>query len=563
MKNYTPIMVKNEGKKGKFDRYLFSVIFLIIFHLIVNVWWIKINQNPLDYDPIGHTFATINSAEYVKNSSMNFSLKDYMKISPGYPNFVETATLPLVFLFGNHWKVIQFSGTIFFLLTIWAVFLYVKEISQNGKTAFFSAFFYSFFVSIVQYSRLQMLDIPLTAMIFFTLFFWEKLKKSHKIIYLYFSAVTLAFAQTTKWHAGVFLLIPFIFLFSDLFKNGFFNKKKIIHLVFSMLISFIIIFPWYYYNFFDFIRLGTINYLGEADDPKRFLSLATVLHYPKLIAIFQTHFFGFILLVSSIFIVPFKKKKYLLIPILVIIFCYIFFSFLIPNKNIRVIFPLMPYISLLMAEGLEQLRAWWSKVLGWGLIAYVVIAFFILSFGFPWQPNFRFVTKLPFFDFVDIIYLNTYPINLLPSHQQINFEKIINNILLLQGNNYQPLKLLVAIHQPYFHDGILALEIYMRERKDLKKAYEILNKRIKLFNSSVLPENPNLLINSLKNYDIILTTEKNPIHPEEILNPIYLPIKTTQKYLFSVDNKMFSENNQFRLPNDDSLVLFVNRRLSN
>ncbi len=561
MQNYTPIKGKNEGKKIKFNKYLVGVVFLIIFHLIANLWWININQNPLDYDPIGHTFATINSAEYIKNSLTNFSLKDYMKISPGYPNFVETATLPLVFIFGNHWKVIQFSGTIFFLLAILATFLYVKEISQNGKTAFFSAFYYSFFISIVQYSRLQMLDIPVTAMIFLTLYFWEKLKKTHNFLYLYISAFTLAFAQTSKWHTGIFLLIPMIFLIIDLFKNHFFQRKKLFHFFFGFLISSILIFPWYYYNFTDFIRLGKINYLGEPDDPKNFFSLVTILHYPKLIAIFQTHFFGFILLVISFFIIPFKRRKYLLIPVITVIFGYIFFSFLVPNKNIRVIFPLMPYIALFMAEGLGQLRNWWGKILGWGLIFYVVIAFFILSFGFPWQPNFRYIIKIPLLDYIDLVYLNTYPINLLPSRQRINFEKIINDILLLQNNQSQPLKVLVAVHQPYFHDGILALEIYMRERNTLKKAYEILNTKMKVFSSDNLLKNNGLINIYLNDFDIILIAEKNPIHPEEVLNPIFQPIKSVQTYLLGTESKEFVREESYILPDNDKLTMFVNRRL--
>ncbi|MFA6532436.1 MAG: glycosyltransferase family 39 protein [Patescibacteria group bacterium] len=561
MQNYTPVSDKSEDKKVRFDKYIFGVAMLICFHLIVNILWIKINQNPLDYDPIGHTFATINSAEYIKNSFANFSLKDYMKISPGYPNFVETATLPLVFIFGNHWKVIQFSGTLFFLLAILATFLYVKEISQRSKIAFYSAFFYSFFISIDQYSRLQMLDIPLTAMIFLTLYLWEKFKNTKNLRYWYFSCLTLGFAQTSKWHAGIFLFVPLIFLVISLYKDHFFQDKKLFHFLFGLLISLLLVFPWYYYNFVDFIRLGKINYLGEPDDPKSFFSLTTALYYLKQIAIFQTHFIGFILLIVSFFIIPFRKKKYLLASVITVVFCYLFFSFLVPNKNIRVIFPLMPFFGLIMAEGLEQLKYWWGKILSWGVTFYVVIAFFILSFGFPWQPNFRYVVKLPLFEYVDLIYLNTYPINLLPSRQRINFEKIIDDIILLQNNRPQPLKVLVAVHQPYFHDGILALEIYMREQNDLEKAYEILNDKLKIISADNLLKNNGLINGYLNDFDIILTTEKNPIHLEEVLNPIYSPIKATQSYLFSSENESFIQSSSFSLPNNDKLSLFYNRRL--
>jgi len=552
----------------KIDKYFILIFLLIVFHLLFNSLWIIINKNPLDFDPIGHSFATINSAHYLGSHLLSFSLKDFMKISPGYPNFTQTAILPLVFLFGNYWKVIQFSGTIFFLLAIIAIYLYVKTISQNGRFAFFSAFFYSFFISIFQYSRLHMLDIPLTAMFFFSLYLWEKFQRTYKYRYLYLSAVTIAFAQLSKWHAVVFFFIPGVFLLRFLVKNRRMFSRRLIWPILAGLLSIMLIASWYFYNFSDFIRLGTINYLGEADDPKKFFSLATIFYYPKLIVNFQIHFFGAIFLLMAGLPGAFRRKKYLLIPLLTTVFSYLFFSFFVPNKNIRVVFPVMPFVALFMAEGVEKLLFsargswlnWMASIFSWVVVLYMVVAYFVLSFGFPINLNWRYSVRFPLAGWIDLIYLKSYPVNLLPTRQTIDYKDIIETILSQKGDHSR-LKVLVGIHQSYFHEGTLGLEIYMENRQNLEQAYETLSKKIELIPSEYLLNKNQSLVNSLDDIDIILTSEKNSIHPEEVLNPLYEPLRSLQNFLKEGNDFFFRKVASFPLPNEDVLLIYVNKRL--
>ncbi len=558
-KNYTSL------DRTKPDKYLIFTLLLMVFSFLANSLWIYLNQNPLDFDPIGHTFASLNSAEYIKMHLFNnFNLGDFMRISPGYPNFVHIASLPLIYFFGNSWKIIEFTGTIFLLVSIIAIFLYVRQISKNSRIAFFSAFFYSFFISIVQYSRFHMLDIPLTAMVLLTMYFWEKFKTSDKYVYFYAGIITMGFAQITKWHAFIFLLIPGLFLLFYLYKSKkLFSGKFVFHLLIMVLILIVIVVPWYYYNFASFLRLGMINYKGEPDDPKNMLNLANILYYPKVIINFQTHFLGLLFFIFSCLRLQIRKNKYLVLPLLTLIFSYIFFTFFVINKNIRVLFAIMPFISLIMAVGAERIivltkKNFLSLVLKLflsGITLYFVFSYFVLSFGFPIKPDTRVSYPLPILGWIDLVYLKTYPVNLLYSQQPIAYEKIIKDMI-SRSESKKPIKVLIGVHLLYFHSGILSLEIYDQERNELNKAYDILTNKVHLYDVSSLDNNQSFL-ESLQGYDVIFTTEKNPINKEDVLNSFYQPIKNIQNYLLGDNNYEFIRGNTYQLPDGDRLIIFV------
>lgn len=570
--NYTSIDIKKHHQNNK-DTYFILTLALILFHLIANIVWINLNKNPLDYDPIGHTLITLNMAEYVKTHLTNFSLKDFMKISPAYPNFSHIITLPLIFIFGNHWKVIQVSGTIFFVLSILAVFLYTKELAQNKKIGFFSAFFYSFFISIVRYSRFQTLDIPLIAMIFLTMYLWERYKRDSKLTFLYLSFLTGAFAQLTKWHAFIFLFIPGASLIAHFIKN---KKNKIsslaLHFLAGIFLSVIIILPWYFYNFSDFIRLGGINYLGEPDDPKNLLSFENLFFYLRLISLFQTHFFGFIFLLIFLFFIPFKKKKYLKLPAMTFLFSYLFFTFFILNKNIRVIFPIMPLVALFMAESFN-IALTTFPFLASGLVFFLLVAYLILSFAIPIQPNIKYVLRLPFGsqkeDFehnigqMELLYLHTYPVNLLYSYYPIAYDKLIDRLLSFKKEENSPLRVLVGLHLPYFHKDHILLGLYMKYNSQISYVNKLLygeNSQIQLLGVDYLgDEGEEKYYEKLRKIDVILTAKKDPIPRQRTVDVLYRPVRNLQAYLMSKNNNQFVEATSFPLPNDDILLLYVNK----
>ena len=395
-----------------------------------------------------------------------------------------------------------------------------------------------------------MLDIPLTAMFFLTLYFWERFKKVDKYRYLYLSAITGAFAQLSKWHAGIFLIVPAIFLLIHLIKTNRFNKPLfILHIVLAGLLCLVITLPWYYFNFSEFIRLGKINYEGEPDDPHNLLSFSNSFYYLWLIATFQTTIFGFVLFLSSIWIAIRKKITYLSLPFVTFLFCYAFFTYLVINKNIRVIFPIMPFVALFMAQSLES-GGKILKITSIVLIGYIVISYSILSFGFPVKPNYK----------NDIVYWSTSPVNLLYSSPAIKYDEINKKIISYSAKK-QPINVLVGLNQQYFYQGQLILEIYMENRGDLSKAYKLLRNKIKFVElNKTIPRDKDVSY-YLKDKEIVLTAQNYPSNPEDQKNVLYPLVMKIQKYLLSNENTLFIKEATYDLPDGDKVIMYVKKSL--
>lgn len=562
MTNFTAL---KESQQSKSNPFYYMLIALLIFHFVANCLWIKLNQNPVDFDPVGHTLISINMANYIKTNLLHFNLTDFLKISSGYPVFTHIVGAVLALIFGVSFKIIQMTGTIFFLITIFVIYLYIKEITKKPSTAFFTAFFYSFFISIVQYSRFHMLDIPLTVFIICTIFYWERFKNTHSYRYLILSAITAGLAQATKWHTPVFLLIPFLFLLFDLIRHRLFTSKKfIMFTVFSIAIFVLIAAPWYVANFSEFLRLGLINYRGEADDPHNLFGWDNIIAYPWLVINFQTHFIGFVFLIISIFTNLMKLKKYLLIPFLTLVFSYIFFTFFIINKNIRVIFPLMPYLALFFAVYFERnFINGRYRVLNFGkilingiIIGYLLISFLILSFGWPVSPDNKLSAKLPLLGWIDLIYLHTDPVNLLYGREPVDYRRIINQLIIQADLQGRGLKLVNAVHLPYFHQGHLPLMVYEQYPNNINFANnEILNNKLVLTDVLRFVQKGS----DYENMDAFITVEKMPILPQSQADELYKSVMQIHEYLFSRNNTRFYPSVYFPMPGDDRLVLFIKR----
>ena len=179
MQNYTPISNINEGKKGRLDKYLILTLLLVLFHTIGNIIWIYLNNIPFGWDQSAHTIATIKYANYLINNS--FNIIDFLRLSNYYPIFIYLFSIPITLISNFNLKIIQFTGTIFFISSIVFLYHYVLELSKNKKLSFITAFLFSFFITIVQTSRDYMLDLPLTTAILATLYFVEKLRKKIEI----------------------------------------------------------------------------------------------------------------------------------------------------------------------------------------------------------------------------------------------------------------------------------------------------------------------------------------------------------------------------------------------
>lgn len=185
MNNYTPLQnIKSHFRKN-INIYDFLLGGLVIFHIIHNVIWIYFNNVPTNWDPSVHLMMTFDYANYVKHSILQFNIIDFLRLSDYYPIFFYIFNAPLAILSNFNVKVMIFSSTFYFIIAI--IFLYgvVLELWKDKKKAFYTSFFFSFFITISQASRDYLLDIPLTAALLASYFFLLKLRNNYHIRYIY------------------------------------------------------------------------------------------------------------------------------------------------------------------------------------------------------------------------------------------------------------------------------------------------------------------------------------------------------------------------------------------
>lgn len=459
--NYTKLDNKIHHQKKPIDKYLLALFILIAFHVVGNLIWIYLNKVPPTWDAALHTILSLRFMEYLKTNLFNFNIFNFLKISEYYPPFIHWVGVVFGFLGNGQYKIIELTGTLFFALAIFFLYLYSEKLFKNKLIAFFSAFFFSFFITIYQQSRDHMLDIPLTALILGGLYFLEKSRglSDRRNTLIFFLFLSLSFL--TKWYAIFYFSIPVVgLILYGLKKDRFKVPFKNIIIGFGMFI--ILATPWYLVNLPRIIEIGKVTATPELADPQHILTIENLVFNLKLIVMFEITFIGFIFLLGSIFLLL-RKVKNRPVWIILGITClnYIIFT-IIPNKNIRYTIPMMPFLAIIMACGL-QYSFYKDKllltVISSFLVFYYVVSYFILSFGIPVPPSFTYSLKLPFLGWTDVIYLNNHPVkvifdkNIWPNKMILadvfnssNFENNRNIVLLnlvdrgyLNGYNLDPI----------------------------------------------------------------------------------------------------------------------------
>lgn len=452
---------------------ILALVCLIVFHISANIIWLILNRTPPTWDAALHTTISINYLEYLKNNFFQFNLMDFLRLTTYYPPFVHWVGSIFAFLGNSYHKSVQLTGTFFFALSILLTFLYARALFKSAFIAFVSAFFFSFFITIYQQSRSHMLDLPLTSLVLLTLLFLQKSKllTNKKNSLLFF--VTLALSVLTKWYAPLFVVIPLVFYipsFIKIIKKG--EKKFITNLLLGIIVFATITLPWYISNYQSLTSAISVNAQGELADPQKLLSFENLFFYLKLIIMFQLSFFGFIFFLLSVALIIVdivKNHKYqlsLLTTAAQVIFIYSVFTF-IGNKNIRYLIPLMPFVAIIMGYGALKLLKQQNilcKIIPLLLSVYMFVSFFILSFGVPTYPKYKYALQFPLLGWVDIYYLHYYPVRVIYDKTELPNKQILQNILsnysLIKETSANKIGLLLLVNTEYVNDGNMSPVLY-------------------------------------------------------------------------------------------------------
>ncbi len=381
-----------------------KLLFLLIaLQVVINIIWLYINTAPPSWDAASHTTIAINIAEKL----LDFHFTEVLNASNYYPILVHSFAAVEILVFGANIKIIQFTGTIFFVLGMVSLFAYVKELTGKPRVAFISTAIFSFCPIVFSESRRMMIDIPLTALV--TTAFYLLLKSKNLKIkkYTFLFLICTSFVIMTKWTGIVFIGIPLIFsLISVVTERRI--KSVLFSLVPGIIVAAIVVLPWYLTNLQSLLFLARINSIGELGDPTNLLSLTNLTFYlQKIINYVTTPLISIVFLVSIISFIR-HKYSYKWMILLTLFVGYTTFTF-IQNKDARYIIPLIPFIALTIGIFLDNLIDKYqnlSKYILYPLFCFVIATFLILTIRPTIVDGARISLYVPGISWVNLIDFN-------------------------------------------------------------------------------------------------------------------------------------------------------------
>lgn len=560
IKNYINLIRKGfkQLSENFRDIYLVLTVGIIAFHLFFNTLWIYLNNVPPAWDAAFHTVLSMRMVDFLQHHSVNFNFQEFITISKYYPPLVHFIGIPLVFLSGYSSKAVQMTGTFFFALLLLAQYLYVRDSFKSKKVAFFSVFFLSFFITFFKESRDHMTDIPLTAFFILGLYYLSKTKHflDRKYTLIFFFTFSLAFL--TKWTAVVFFSVPILIELFWIFRKHRFHPEIMYNFIMGGLLTAVICLPWYMANIETIISIARTSTTAELDDPQVLLSLENLLYYVKVSTIFQMTFVGFIFFVISCGILLREKVgRYFVTLLLTFITSYIVFTFFIANKNIRYIFPITPFFAVIMGFGLDQIvnSVKYKRLILFApfVVMYVILSYFILSFGVPLKPEYKRAVQLPIISWVDIYYLHTDPVKILYD-SDIWPNKVIAQLFLDERVEDTPLMYFISRESPYLNASTVHISLYELERRVPVGMQEVDTNFPLILNGGRVFGNDADIEAYIEKADIILIP-KNYIGPKEGVRDLDVRIQI-QKYFMADKAKNFAVYREIELPDGDTAFIY-------
>ena len=372
-------------KKNMFFDYLF-LSGLILFHLINNAIWLIRDTCPPAWDESAHLCLSLRYLELLLHPTRDLVL-NLIKVSYYYPPFFHLSLIPVHLLFGisADWATMSLVGYFAFLIIgVYKLgsFLYCRKVGM------LAAFLVSMYQSIIYMSRFPLLDLPLTTVVTWAVYFLLRSRYFKEKKYAIAFGVVSGIGLLVKWTYLFFIFFPVSFAVFKAIKE--IDKKGIKNFLFVLFSFFIIAGPWYLYNLLPIIqRCIQAATIGTAEGDPYFLSLGSFLFYFRNLEK-QVQFLFFILfLVGTIKLVKewkinYQKRDNLIILIGWIVVPYFIFT-LIGNKDGRYTLPFLPAVSIISVFWIPALKkVIWQKRLIYSVIITGLLQYAIFTYGvFP------------------------------------------------------------------------------------------------------------------------------------------------------------------------------------
>jgi 4-amino-4-deoxy-L-arabinose transferase-like glycosyltransferase len=393
-----------------FKKYWLLVI-VILFQVICNVVWLKMDKTPPAWDQAAHIKNVVSWVKFLEGNK-NISLLDSIRQSGGYP--------PLIFFVGGIWSAafginidtITFLNTLFLVIGMMGVYKIVRLLGKNELIASLAVVLFSFYPVVFDISRNFLLDLPLMVFVIWGLWCFIKSHYLSGFKYSFLFGLFLVLASLTKMN-GFIYFIPLVFLaFIRFLRDD--NFKILSHIFFIGTLFLVGVGWWWFLNFKNILEYLT-GLAGQGEpltDPMNLLNWVTWVHYFKLFFNQQAEIIIGILFVVAM--IGFKKikisKDNKIILGLFLLINYVLFT-IIKNKDFRFTLPLVPVTAIIISLWVDLVKK--KKVFKFLVLLVSVLLllnFFCNSFEVPIKKEYKLSFKTYFLDWVDLINISDYPV---------------------------------------------------------------------------------------------------------------------------------------------------------
>lgn len=219
------------------------VAILCLFLVINTMIWQGCGGAPLHWDSAIHLSESLN-ANRVGEAGNPSLIKELLNISWYYPPFVSYVSAPLYMLFGeSEFVALQVMSAFLVLLVASTYGLGRRLLSREA--GLLSALLVSCLPIVVQYSRMFMLDLPLAALVTFSMYLLVRTSSFERTIPAVLLGLGMGFGLLTKWIFPLFIAAPFVMAFViGMVRPG--NRgRRIRNALISLFIASVLAAPWY------------------------------------------------------------------------------------------------------------------------------------------------------------------------------------------------------------------------------------------------------------------------------------------------------------------------------
>lgn len=401
----------NKEIKRRKDAFILGS--LLLFHLVNNYIWLRMDTMPLIWDAHKTFMENLRFFEEYRNFSWSF-FQNVIKINRFYPIFVSMITAPFYAIFGRSQDAgVMVNSAIFLGILILSVYGIGKKL-VNRQTGLLSAFIVTMYPIIFNQSRIYLLDLPLTAMVSLSIYLLLCTNYFEIRKYSILFGVAFGFSFLIKFNFIGFIIAPFLVVACKTFslsfrerkvffsKDGIPNRKSnfgiaiLIGIGISLLYyipRFIVTYknllsfssyPTFFSTRFDFLEYSYSFYDASA----------SLWWYLQATVNNGIAFFFFAIFFGGVFL--FLKRRLRdanLLLLLWVIIPYILLSFVVrrglwASTELRYVMPALPSIAIISAIGILSIP---NRILKVVLIMFVflfgLIQFFAVSYGISWLPE--------------------------------------------------------------------------------------------------------------------------------------------------------------------------------